>query len=353
MAQTPQAETALRTQGDDAAVHSGARRSTATRRRALLVACGLAVLAAAGTVAWLLESRLSKGPFQEYAMLQSLDMPTAIAAGPDGVVWFTIDLARAMGRLRNGKVERLPTASDNVEPIGLGVGADGDAWYTDNGKHGISRMTPSGEISSFPMDTPVVRTARLAVAPDGAVWFAEATGFSITRFKDGKVTRHVFDSPRGDPFGVAPAADGTVWATLRSGNQLLKIAPDGEMTAFDVPRRAAMPSDVAAAGDGSVWFIESRENRIARFKDGKFEDFKVPGDAPVLSGLVVAADEAIWFGMVRTGALGRLRHGEFQVFKLPREGARPAGLAADHDGNIWYADITGTVGMLPAADARK
>lgn len=353
MAQTPQADAALRAQADTAATGGEARRSLPLGRRLAMAAGAIVVLTAAGVAVWQLNGRFSKGPFKEYAMLQPLDMPTAVAAGPDGVIWFTIDLARAMGRIRDGRVERLPTASDNVEPIGVGVGADGVVWYTDSGKHGISRMTPSGEISSFPMDTPIVRTARLAVAPDGSVWFAEATGFSITKLKDGKVTRHVFESPRGDPFGVAPAADGTVWATLRSGNQLLKIGPDEEMTAFDAPRQASMPSDVAAAADGSAWFIESRENRIARFKDGKFEDFKVPGDTPVLSGLVVTPDDSVWFGMVRTGALGRLRHGEFEVFKLPREGARPTSLAADRDGNIWYADITGQVGMLPARDARK
>jgi len=48
-----------------------------------------------------------------------------------------------------------------------------------------------------------------------------------------------------------------------------------------------------------------------------------------------------------------LRNGEFATFKLPRPDARPYTLAGDRDGNIWYADISGTVGMLPAADAGK
>ena len=67
------------------------------------------------------------------------------------------------------------------------------------------------------------------MSPQGAVWFAEATGYSITRLKDGEITRHVFASPRGDPYGVALAADGTVWATLKLGNQLLHITTNGEI----------------------------------------------------------------------------------------------------------------------------
>lgn len=322
------------------------------RRRVWLATVVLAVLALAGAGAHLLRPGQMRAPFVEYRMLQSLDMPTAIAAAPDGTVWFTLDLASALGRVRDGRVERLPTPTGNVEPIGLGVAADGSAWYTDNGARGISRMTPSGEIASFPLGTPIVRLGRLAVAADGAVWFAEGTGYSVTRMKDGTITRHVFESPRGDPYGVAVAPDGSAWATLKSGNQLLHVTPDGQMDVFEVPRHAAVPSDIAVGIDGSVWFIESRENRIARLKNGKFEEFDVAEKSPVLTGLVVTRDGDVWFGMLRSGKLGRLRDGSVALFKLPRADARPHSLTVDRDGNVWYADITGYVGMLPARYAR-
>jgi virginiamycin B lyase len=316
---------------------------------------GAAVLAAAlgGAAAWLATLDRSGMRFVEYRMPQPLDTPTAIAAAPDGTIWFTIDLAEAIGRVRNGQLERLPLASNNVEPIGLGVGPDGNAWYTDDSARGISRMTPSGEISSFPLGTPIVRLGRLAVATDGAVWFAEATGYSITRLKDGEITRHVFESPDGDPYGVAVAEDGTAWATLRAGNQLLHVAPDDEMKAFDLPKPAAAPSDIAVGPDGSVWFIELRANRIGRLKDEAFEEYNVPGDSPMLTGLAVGRDGAVWFGMLRSGSLGRLADGRVDTFKLPRDGARPCSLAIDGSGNVWYADISGYVGMLPMRYSRR
>jgi virginiamycin B lyase len=306
-----------------------------------------------GTAVWLTHHDRSVRWFVEYQMTQPLDTPTAIAAATDGTIWFTIDLAAAIGRVRDGRLERLPLPSNNVEPIGLGVGPDGSAWYTDNSGRAISRITPAGEISSFPLGTPIVRLGRLTVSPEGAVWFAEATGYSITRLRDGKITRHVFESPRGDPYGVAVAADGTVWATLRSGNQLLHIATGGEIEAFDLPRPAAAPSDIATGPDGSVWFIELRENRIGRLKHGVFEDYAVPGDSPMLTGLAVAGDGAVWFGMLRKAALARLMHGRVEMFKLPRDGARPCSLAIDSSGNVWYADISGYVGMLPMRYARR
>jgi hypothetical protein len=41
--------------------------------------------------------------FVEYAMEQPQDTPTAIAAAGDGTVWFTIGLAEALGRVRDGR----------------------------------------------------------------------------------------------------------------------------------------------------------------------------------------------------------------------------------------------------------
>jgi virginiamycin B lyase len=321
-------------------------RGRLARRWGWTQAGAIVLLALAGALAFELDHDHSQLRFIEFPMLQQRDIPTAIAAAPDGTIWFTIDLPTAMGRVRENQLERLPTSGSNVEPIGLGVDAEGSAWYTDTGARGISRMRPSGEITSFPLGMPIVRFGRLAVAPDGAVWFAEGTGYSITRLKNGEITRHIFESPRGDPYGVAIAPDGSVWATLKSGNQLLHITIDDQMHVFEAPRQAVLPSDIAADDEGSVWFIESRDSRIGRLKNGNFEEFDVGEESAVLTGLVVAPDGAVWFGMLRSGSLGRLRNGRIEKFKLPHAGARPTTLAIDRDGNVWYADISGYVGML-------
>jgi virginiamycin B lyase len=55
--------------------------------------------------------------------------------------------------------------------------------------------------------------------------------------------------------------------------------------------------------------------------------------------------------MLRRASLGRLRNDRIEVFALPRDNARPFSVAVDRDGNVWYADISGYVGMLPAAHA--
>ena len=319
------------------------------------IAWGLALVAAVAIAAfaWKRASAPAVASVVEYAMLEPRDTPTALAIGPDGTVWFTIDFAAAIGRVRDGRVERLPKPRISLEPVGIAVTPDGAAWFTDAEARQVSRMALSGEISSITLDTPVARLGKVAAAADGSVWFSEATAYSITRVKDGKLKRHVIDSVRGGPLGVAVAPDGSVWATLQGANQLLRIAADGRMSTFDIPTRSSSPADIAVGADGSVWFLEFRGNKIGRFADGRFEEFPAGEQSAGLTGLAVAPDGSVWFGMLRKGSLGRLRDGKIEELKLPREGARPYGVAVDPAGNVWYTDITGYVGMLKAEAAKK
>jgi virginiamycin B lyase len=320
-----------------------------SRRNGLFIVLALAAAAIVAVIAFLMRG----GPeFVEYRMPQELESPTAIAAGADGAVWFTIDRSDVIGRVRNGAVDRISTSGRNLEPLGIGVAPDGSVWFTDSVGGGVAHITAAGEVSRVKLDTPIVRLGRLAVAPDGSPWFAELTDFSITQIKDGRLIRHEVESPRGGPYGVAVAPSGVVWATLQAGDQLLRINTDGHVEAFDVPHPGAVPSDIAVGPDGSAWFIEARGNRIGRLHDGKFTEFEIDVKNAGLSGIAVASDGSVWFGMLREASLGRLRDGKVSTFHLPRKDARPFSVAVDPSNNVWYADISGYVGMLPARFAR-
>ena len=311
------------------------------------VVFGIIVIVLTGS-ALLLARAIPEEKFVEYRMSEPQDAPIAIAAGNDGSIWFTIDHADAIGRVRDGRVERLPTSSRNIEPLGLAIATDGSAWYTDLAARAIVRISSDGEIARFVLDTPIARLGRLAIAPDGAAWFADSTGYGMTRLKDGVFTRYQIESARGGPYGVAVTADGAIWATLQNGNQLLNIATDGTSRTFDLPRGGAVPTDVALGSDGSVWFLQFRANRIGRFKDGQFSDVEAGRENAGLSGIAVAPNGDVWFGMMRRASLGRLRDGRVEIFALPRDNARPFSVAVDRNGNVWYADISGVVGMLSA-----
>ena len=102
-------------------------------KRIVLVAVAAIVLAGAAFAVWKSPSRKAAGPV-EYAMLAPTDIPTTVAAAPDGDIWFTIDFGEGVGLVRDGKVQRVPKAGGrNVEPIGLGIdssGANGPATWS-------------------------------------------------------------------------------------------------------------------------------------------------------------------------------------------------------------------------------
>src|SRR4029434_3734175 len=76
-------------------------------RRALLVwgvSLSAVLLLALGLIVWRYRSRSTPGCI-EYPMLRANDIPTAVAAAPDGAVWFTIEFSDAIGLWRPGKIE--------------------------------------------------------------------------------------------------------------------------------------------------------------------------------------------------------------------------------------------------------
>lgn len=317
----------------------------------MLLATALAVIGHLGPWA---DSR-----FVEHRMPARTDIPVSIAVTRDGVVWFTIELSDAIGRLQDGRIQKLPKGSENLEPLGLAIDADGSAWYTDSRVRAISRVSSDGTISSFDLSTPVARLGRLAVAPDRAVWFAEATTVSVTRLKDGVFTRHAVAPVTGageggvGPFGVAVDAQGTVWATLPEANKLVRIAPNGELAEFELPTRRSGPGDVAVDARGTVWVLQQSANKIARFAAGRFEELPVPTANAGLTALAVSPDGSVWFTEMRVHKLGRVRGDSITEFTLPRADARPVGVAVDQANNVWYTDLSGWVGMLRAGRARN
>ena len=77
------------------------------RRRRGWQSASCVVVAAGALVAWRLGPWRHAG-FTEYPMPSASDIPTAVAVGPDGSVWFTIEFSDAIGVLRNGKIDKLP-----------------------------------------------------------------------------------------------------------------------------------------------------------------------------------------------------------------------------------------------------
>jgi virginiamycin B lyase len=79
------------------------------------------------------------GDIVEFALAQS-GMPTGIALGPDGNVWFTDP---GVGRITpTGTITLFSGQFAAGGPFGITAGADGGMWFTDIFSNAIGRITP-------------------------------------------------------------------------------------------------------------------------------------------------------------------------------------------------------------------
>jgi virginiamycin B lyase len=290
-------------------------------------------------------------PAIEFRLPNSQDIPAAIALAPDGSVWFTLESSDSVGVLRDGQIHKLVRGGETLEALGIAVDDNG-AWLTDAAGKSIAHIDNAGTRDSISIPGPLAQLGRLALAPDGAVWFADSWSNSVTRLQEHHLEPHSAAESNAAPFGVAVARDGTVWSALQIANKLVRIAPDGVQTEFEVSTRNSTPTDVALDASGGVWFTELRGNKIGHFADGHFSEFAVPYDAPGLTSLAVAPDGSVWFTELRRHCLARLRNGALVEFTLDRPDARPFSIAVSATGDVWYADLSGWIGKLPAERAQ-
>jgi virginiamycin B lyase len=60
-------------------------------------------------------------------------------------------------------------------------GPDGNLWFTEQDGNRIGRITPTGQITEFPITTAHSAPSEITSGPDGAVWFIEGSSNRIGR----------------------------------------------------------------------------------------------------------------------------------------------------------------------------
>ena len=172
----------------------------------------------------------------------------------------------------------------------------------------------------------------------------------------------------GAPNSITATKDGDLWFTADrrvagglGGRVIIRMTPSGRIVreyALCRPtygRALAVPAQLTAAPDGSVWFVLVREGKLARITPGgRVQLFKGP-DAP--EGLVAGPRRSIWwveknssFAPPQVGH--RSATGAGGAFALP--GLDNAfGITAGADGNLWVTRNQGVWRVTPSGAAAK
>ncbi len=237
--------------------------------------------------------------------------PVALAAAPDGDVWFSQDTpGTPLGRIApDGTITEQPmpalAARLTSPPLALAVGPDGDVWLIAGSD--ILRVTPTGSVTDYgqsqaPFSPPPlsgVSPVGIAVASDGSLWLTDtAGGGAIGHLTEpGQLTEYRAGLTRGGGVqGIAPGPDGDMWFTEADG-RIGRITPQGAITEY-------------AAATGSPY-----------------------RSSPVATATCGSPSRAPWTGLRASRRVGRSRNS--------RPAPLPQGIAPGPDGQIYVTEPYG------------
>jgi len=247
-----------------------------------------------------------------------------------------------------------PRADAPLAPAGIGVGPDGLVWFTTTSGR-IGRITPGGQVSTFPAASPDDEMGDVTTGADGNLWFTEWQSDRIGRATpEGQVKTFRLPAEGSHPFSIAAGPDGNVWFTENGNQRIGRITPTGALTEFPVPTLGHGALEITAGPDGNMWFSETPGNAIARITlAGDVTEFPLPaGTTP--TDIAAGPDGALWFADY-PGGVGRMTTtGDVTTFAVPGEGV--AGIVWGADGNLWIDEAgsdSHVVRMTPAGDMTR
>ena len=217
--------------------------------------------------------------------------------------------------------------------------SDGTLLFADKYGAALSRYDPAtGALTVVPLGTQQVRNPTLGA--DGRVWFTIDSQRQIGRFnrQTGELDRYPLpDNISGTFGGMVLGLDGSLWATASDSNRILRIAPTGAMSTYDLPSFDPHPMGITQGPDGHIWFTERNARKIGRLTaSGNVAEFAVP---PFLftgpTAITRSNDGGLWF--VTDDGFGRSAiNGEMVTYPTGSQNST-GDLVTAPDGTLWMA----------------
>jgi poly(3-hydroxybutyrate) depolymerase len=195
--------------------------------------------------------------------------------------WAGWDRCRPVPRQATGAGGLLVTA---WEPCAAGVAVQGDSFAS--GGHAwfraIGAAAGDSLLMAFFTRHPLsLVSASWAPGPTPATPVAGGHRIAIRQVR-------MFRLPeRGAlPFDLAAGPDGSMWFTEFAANKIGRISATGAITEFTAPTANAGPYQITAGAGGAMWFTEYNTTKIGRVsRDGTIREFQIP--APSYGGTAI------------------------------------------------------------------
>jgi len=137
------------------------------------------------------------------------------------------------------------------------------------------------------------------------------------------------------PTAVAVAPNGTVWFTIEFSDAI-GIFRNGKIDRILKGSQNLEPLGLAVDAAGGAWYTDTPMRAISRIlSDGTIRSFPLSTPIVRLGRLGVASDGAVWFADVTTASVTRLQNGVFIRHDVGSLGATPYGIAIDTGDAVW------------------
>lgn len=230
-----------------------------------------------------------------------------IAAGTSNNVWIVDDGSQpAGGRLRmNTGRSNWDVVLDNIRCVTMAVADDGYIW-TVNGFGHVHRVSPSGDLElkgGSARDISIGINGQVWIVDDATIPESDSRGGMIRRNTGGSTWDHILTNVRAMKVAITP--EGTVWY-LDGNGDVFTLHPTGE----DLAHRGGTARDIDIGPNGDVWIVdndgipESNEEGGMIRKNTGGNNWNVVIDVRAVHFAVVNSDE-IW-----------ATSGSGQVFKI-------------------------------------
>jgi virginiamycin B lyase len=215
----------------------------------------------------------------------------------------------------------------------------------------------------------------VAVAPDGAVWYADMLNSCIGKLdsRTGRVSEYSTASAGANPHGVTVDSAGIVWYAATQHGRIGRIDPaTGRSREFRLPPEIRFVHTVLVHA-GQVWFtgnpasqdwgtldpntgkarIYEHRHQVVTSSDGATWIGLAPTD-PLIHFPVAAVPPHRWLVMPDTRATGGDGAADRWLWwHLPTPQARPSLIATDARGRVWYNDRDRSmIGVLDPASVQ-
>jgi streptogramin lyase len=289
----------------------------------------------------------------------------AVAATPDGSIWFTLPPRRIARLARDGQYQEHTVPHDIAPGTSLVLGADGALWFMSHTPYPINnfvdRIAPTGEVTSFALDRKIaVRNADITPGPDGALWFAVAaqTGGPsyFGRITTKGISRTFLDENQWAlPRSITAGKDGALWFLNSGGTSSPKVGRidlDGSFSYRNGAPGTTDPWALTTGPDGALWYATATNPlTLARLDTAPFnsqfgKSFPAPF-AGTVNDIAAGPDGRLWLTLSSGGIVRASTDGVYERFALPYP-TSAHGIALGTDSGLWFAQQE-----VPVAEATR